>query len=87
MKINSFGKLGIGRGWIKDKRAVNILVGFDWLRIGIAWQNHVNLMVNSKTKSRCQETAAKQLIYFVSFNVFLIRTRRHSDNDSGLGVW
>lgn len=66
---------------------MNIWVGFDWLRIGIGWQNHVNVMVNSKTKSRNQETAAKQLTRLVSFNVFLIRTRRHSDNDSGLVIW
>lgn len=72
---------------MKDKRAVNIWVGSDWLRIGIAWQIHVNVMVNSRTKRRCQETTAKQLTHLVSFNVFLIRTRRHSDNDSGLGIW
>jgi len=83
MKRNSFVELGIDRRWMKDKRAVNIWVGSDWLRIGIAWQIHVN----SRTKSRRQEITAKQLTYLVSFNVFLIRTRRHSDNDSGFGIW
>jgi hypothetical protein len=59
MTRNRFGELGIDKRWMKDKRAVNMWVGSDWLRIGIAWQIHVNVMVNSKTKSRCQETAAK----------------------------
>jgi len=59
MTRNSLGELGIDKRWMKDKRAVNIWDGSDWLRIGTAWQIHVNVMVNSKTKSRCQETAAK----------------------------
>jgi len=29
MKRNSFGKPGIDRRWMKDERAVYVLVGFD----------------------------------------------------------
>jgi len=36
MKRNTFVELGTDRRWMKDKRAVNIWVGSDWFRIGIA---------------------------------------------------
>jgi len=50
MKRNSSGELGIDRRWMKDNRAVNVWGGSDWLKIGIAWQIHVNVMVSSKSK-------------------------------------